>query len=369
MAHRWKVAVYAICKNEAKFVDRWMDSVAEADEIVVLDTGSTDDTVRRLQMRGAAVYQKEFRPWRFDAARNYALSLVSEDADICCSVDLDEVFETGWRDVLERAWDAGIEQLKYRYTWNFDADGNELTVFFADKIHAREGFHWHYPVHEVILPDAGHCRVGQCEGLRLYHHADETKSRGQYLPLLQLAAQEAPLNDRTAFYLGREYYFHGEYEKSVAQLEHYLHLPAATWRDERAAAMRYLARGYGGLKQSELQRMWLEKAVAEAPHLRETWLDAAGNAFDRQDWPAVRRYVEGCLRIRERQLNYLSEAEAWGSLPQDLLSLALYHMKEYTAAVEAGEAALALSPGDERIRRNVEIYKKAALSQGEDGNK
>ena len=40
----YHVCVYAICKNEAKFARRWMDSMSEADHIVVLDTGSTDGT-------------------------------------------------------------------------------------------------------------------------------------------------------------------------------------------------------------------------------------------------------------------------------------------------------------------------------------
>ena len=43
-----KVCVYAICKNEEKFVDRWYESIKEADKIVVLDTGSTDNTVQKL---------------------------------------------------------------------------------------------------------------------------------------------------------------------------------------------------------------------------------------------------------------------------------------------------------------------------------
>ena len=46
-----KVCVYAIAKNEAQFVDRFMDSMAEADIICVLDTGSTDDTVEKLRRR------------------------------------------------------------------------------------------------------------------------------------------------------------------------------------------------------------------------------------------------------------------------------------------------------------------------------
>ena len=46
-----KVIVYAIAKNEEKFVDRWVDSMQEADEIIVLDTGSTDKTVEKLKKR------------------------------------------------------------------------------------------------------------------------------------------------------------------------------------------------------------------------------------------------------------------------------------------------------------------------------
>ena len=33
---KYHICVYAICKNEEKFVDRWMDSMSEADSIVVL---------------------------------------------------------------------------------------------------------------------------------------------------------------------------------------------------------------------------------------------------------------------------------------------------------------------------------------------
>ena len=46
-----KIVVYAIAKNEGFFVDRWMDSMSEADQVVVLDTGSDDGTAERL--RGA----------------------------------------------------------------------------------------------------------------------------------------------------------------------------------------------------------------------------------------------------------------------------------------------------------------------------
>ena len=101
---KYKVCVYAICKNEENFVDRWYDSMKEADEIYVLDTGSSDDTVNKLKENGINVCIRKIEPWRFDVARNMSLDLVCKDADICVCTDLDEVFESGWRSKLEECW-------------------------------------------------------------------------------------------------------------------------------------------------------------------------------------------------------------------------------------------------------------------------
>ena len=53
-----KVCVYAIAKNEEKFVDRWVSSMMEADHICVLDTGSEDGTVEKLADWGVTVKQE-----------------------------------------------------------------------------------------------------------------------------------------------------------------------------------------------------------------------------------------------------------------------------------------------------------------------
>ncbi|HPF83624.1 MAG TPA: glycosyltransferase, partial [Bacilli bacterium] len=89
---KFKVIVYAICKNEEKFVDRWYESMKEADEIYVLDTGSTDNTVEKLRKHNITVEISNIKPWRFDVARNISLDMVSTDVDICVCTDLDEVF-------------------------------------------------------------------------------------------------------------------------------------------------------------------------------------------------------------------------------------------------------------------------------------
>ena len=72
----------------------------------------------------------------------------------------------------------------------------------------------------------------------LNHYPDTSKPRTQYLPLLELSAQENPNDDRTMFWLGREYMYYGMHEKCISTLKKHLALPSAVWDEERSASMR-----------------------------------------------------------------------------------------------------------------------------------
>ncbi len=355
------VCVYAICKNEEKFVDRWMDSMAEADRIVVLDTGSQDNTVQKLRSRGADVTVQLIHPWRFDVARNQSLALVPEDTDICVCTDLDEVFHPGWRQLVEKAWESGGRRIRYRYTWSFNPDGSEGYVFWIDKIHMRQYFHWVNPVHEVLAYDGeGECPTAFAEGVQLDHHPDPAKSRGQYLPLLELAVREDPHNDRNMHYLGREYMYYGDWKRCIDTLTRHLAMPQATWADERCASMRFIARSWAALGNDAAAHQFHLKAVGEAPWLREPWLDYALFLYRQQNWPGVVFTTGQALSIRQRPRTYITEADSWGSLPYDLSSLGYYHLGDYPRAIRQVERAIALSPGDQRLKNNRVLMLKAA---------
>ena len=145
-----KICVYAISKNESKFVDRWVDSMSEADDIYVLDTGSTDDTVEKLKKRDVKVSEEIITPWRFDVARNKSLNLLPDDVDICVCTDLDEVFNKGWRKELEKNWTQETTRLSYIYNWSLDSDNKPIVTFYLNKIHTRNDYKWTHSVHEVL---------------------------------------------------------------------------------------------------------------------------------------------------------------------------------------------------------------------------
>ncbi len=356
-----KVCVYAICKNEEQFVDRFMDSMSEADCVCVLDTGSTDATVERLRARGARVEQKIIAPWRFDAARNESLTLIPAEMEICCCIDLDEQFRPGWRAALERAWQPDTTRASYRYTWSFQSDGSEGSVFWTDKIHKNGCYRWRGPVHEVLqYTGGGRERVADAEGVQLDHHPDPNKSRGQYLPLLELAVREGPDNDRARHYLGREYMFCGEWEKAVETLQYHLAMPQAVWRDERCASMRYIARCLRHLGREDDAARWLHRAVAEAPHLREPYLEFADLLYRQADWHGVIFMVNRALTIAERPRTYICEPFAWGAFPYDLLAIAYWQLGLLPQAAENARRAAALSPDDERLQSNLALLERAA---------
>lgn len=349
-----KIAVYTITKNEEQFIQRWADSCKGADYRLIVDTGSTDNTLQVAELAGCHTAQINISPWRFDHARNAALALLPDDIDMCVSLDADEVLMPGWREHLE-SLPENITRPRYKYVWSWNADGTEGITFFRDHIHKRHGYRWKHPVHEILVPTDCEEVQAYC-GLEVHHHPDPTKSRGQYLPLLELAVEEQPDDDRNQFYLGREYIFYNMPEKSIP---HFLkHLELSTWDAERAASMRYLAKATGN------KEHWLLRACAEAPARREAWVDLALHYYEVNNWPGSFSASVRALGIAEKPLEYLCESEAWGQLPHDLAGVSSWNLGMKRRGLLHTVEALKLAPWDGRIRNNASMMVKDMRERG-----
>lgn len=345
-----KVAVYTIAKNEAKFVPRWYESAKDADYILIADTGSTDDTVRHAKWLDINVINIEVNPWRFDVARNAALDALPDDIDYCIALDMDEILVPGWREQLEQV-PAGTTRPRYQYVWSWKDDGTPGLVYGGDKIHARHGYRWKHPVHEVLMPQG--LEVQHWVDLQIHHHPDHAKSRGQYFPLLKLAVEEDPDDDRNAFYYARELFFHNHRDEAIAQFKRHLSLPRATWRPERAASMRYLAK-----LETDERETWLLRAVTEAPDRREAAIELADFYHLQQRWAECYAFATRALAITDKPLEYLCEEFAWGYLPHDLAALSAHFLGLRDKAVIHGRLAMDLNPDDERLRTNLNFYER-----------
>jgi FkbM family methyltransferase len=343
-----KVVVYTVAKNEAKQVQPYMESCRDADLVVIADTGSTDGTPELLRQAGAVVHDIAVKPWRFDVARTTALSLLPTDVDVCIKLDLDERLQPSWRAELEKAWVPGTTRLRYWYTWNWKAPGVPDVVFRSDLIHARAGYLWRLPTHEVLdstLPQVF------AESELAIHQFPEVKPRPNDLPLLELAVRENRCA-RTVYYLGREHSFRRDWPSCQQLMEEYLKMPDAYWAPERSHAMRFI--GLCRKQQGDPvgATAWFLRACAEDPNLRENWLDLAEAYYSASDWSGCYHACERALAIRERSRHYQTFGNAWGARPADLAAVCASFMGMKEKAAEHMRAALTLSPADPRLQSN-----------------
>lgn len=353
---RFKVCVYAIAKNEEKFVYRWMDSMSEADVVVVTDTGSTDGTVNKLRELGAVVYVDKIIPWRFDTARNVSLNHVPDDTDICVCTDLDEIFNKGWRKRLESAWRPETDRGKYLYNWSVKPDGSPGVQFTYFKVHTRKNFIWKYPIHEYAAYTGEYPEKEVfIDGMVLSHYPDSTKSRSSYLPLLILAVNENPNDDRMNYYLGREFMYSGKWQKCIDTLTHYLTLKKATWNEERSAAMRWIAFSYSKLGNSQEAYRWYYRAIAESPAMRDPYIEFAKLGYLKGDWPLVFYMVDKALKITNRSETYVNMEYSWDYTPYDLGAISCYWLQMYEKSLEYAKKAISMCPNDERLKSNLNI--------------
>jgi len=344
-----KIAVYTISKNEEKHVERWYDSCREADFILLADTGSTDKTIGIATGLGIKVVRIGVSPFRFDDARNASLALVPTDVDYCIALDVDEVLAPGWREALEKAHEAGIDRPIYRRIESFNADGSAATEFNGFKVHRRNGIRWHYPIHEV--PHWYSTEVEKqefIEDFEIHHHQDRTKSRGQYLPLLEMAVKENP-DARNLYYLGREQSYYKQWDECAKNLKQYLE--KSIFPQERSAACRIL-----GQAEPKNAEDWFMQGTKEWP-CRESYLALANYYYLEQDWDACHLVAKEALQFDTKPMEFLAEAWAWGHMANDLVAVSAWQLGDYKKALEHGEKALAISPNDERLKSNVTFYR------------
>ncbi len=110
-----------ITLNEADRIDACLDSLAFCDEIVVVDSGSTDGTRERAGAKGARVLERAFDGYR--AQKDFAVQSAHNDWVLC--LDADERVTPALRASIEAARDAGFaDAAGYRFarcTEYFDA--------------------------------------------------------------------------------------------------------------------------------------------------------------------------------------------------------------------------------------------------------
>lgn len=337
-----RICVAAICRDEEKNMAEWLQHVAAADAISIVDTGSVDATTQIISefAHPALYHSTDISDERnLGASRDLAAAPFHED-DLIVWLDIDERFDDpDWVEKLRQMPE--IEQADG--VWILMRNGD--SQYDQMKAYKRRAYTWRYRAHEVLM----RIREGSpSHTLRAEfatdHYPDYTKPRG-YLMELARDAGEWPRSERCSFYYARELCYAVAYydrpdllDDARAEVARLAKL--ATWVDYVATANLELAKAV--FKQGFIQEAinCCYRAVAARPDRIECYAMMADIFYRREDnINAVGFAIQGLSVAQQNPKGFLFDQTAinldlcyetayWGCRNLDMVEPALNYLAQ-----------------------------------------
>ena len=364
-----KLCVYAICKNEEKFVERWLDAVDEADYIAVLDTGSTDNTKNifdeySLNNPGKLIF-KSFDygdNFRFDNARNDSLKLVPFDTDVCVVLDLDQVPVKGWSKIVKNHYINN--ELVSGYIIDHK-DGEENNRWRSKNVHPNSPYYiWTKPIHEGINYIGNDEKYQECfdENCIINHYPDINKDRSLYTTLLRKAVEEDPTDPYFVNYLGVELSKNGSIDEAIEVykkgiefcvfadsnkfllFQMYINTGSLLVDKDPCAALNY----YEDAEDMNIKTRRLYVYIADAyKKLGDTTME-------------IHFLIKALKEVESYSYDWRDDFAYFNGAIEDRLALLYYYeKKDYILAMKYGAEALSYQPENERMKNNLDYFYKA----------
>lgn len=357
-----KIAVYAICKNEEQNVEAFMQSANEADYVVVVDTGSTDNTQTKLDMYGIhdkLIYKEAlFEPFAFDTARNFCLNQVPKDVDYCVYLDLDERLEPGWRKKLDPILTHKPTHVTMDMITEVDESNNPTTSYYQTRCHMRIGYSWKYPCHEVLQSGIPHGdKRAISSQISVRHFPDLDKERN-YLEILEQGVQEYPDDQRMLFYYGRELHRNGKYQEALIILDRAVYAKYLWWDKQAAACFKTMALCAKQLGDTALTEQYYLKYLSYSTDEAEAWYDLAFYYYEDKQYHMALGYAKRCINLsqhKSKPSNFLfRDLSCWSWKPHDLAAYCSYYLKDMPGYALHATLACNANPNDQRLQDNVQ---------------
>lgn len=262
-----------IVKNEEQTLARVLACAQQCcDELVVVDTGSTDNTVAIAESFGARVFHFEWIN-DFAAARNVSLShctgewVMWLDADDYLNPDaiqlINELKQT-------KMSDPGIDVMFGTYVFHVDACGRPLSSTTRERIFRRlPTLAWDGPVHEIVRVHDGVHNTLLVPQLEVIHDPQKPKDPDRYMALIESHLQpldEVDISQLNTFLDIRYYYYFAmellkrhRYAEAMEYFQICLHMKDAP--HERFAILVQLARCCINTGQYEAAMEWALAAI------------------------------------------------------------------------------------------------------------
>jgi tetratricopeptide (TPR) repeat protein len=345
-----------IVKNEDQVLGRILAQASRVcDELIIVDTGSADNTVAIAESYGAKVHHFEWID-DFSAARNAAFSYCTGDwilwldaDDVMPETSLEKILQLKTADLNEN-WDAVV----CNYHIAFDINGACTVSMPRERLLRREcGGSWQFPIHEgYVLPDGA--RYLERLDIVIEHHKPTIyveRSCHRNLDMLTNLINQGDQSPRTWYYYGKELRHHQRLADAVQAFAMHLTL------NMNDVASRYQAMHQGMMCLMELDRYeeaeeWGIRAIQADSSRAEALTELGVIYFRRGQYARAIPLLSGATACRRPPYgSVLEENYTWR--PYHYLSLCYEGVDDYQKAIEAALKAYPAIPDKQVIRDNI----------------
>lgn len=250
-----EISLCMIVKNEEAVLERCLSRAAAfADEIMIVDTGSTDRT-REIGARYADGLYSFLWQDDFAAARNFSFSKGTKDYLMWLDAD-DVVPEEEAKKILELKKRLDRERpdvVMMRYAVAFRSDKQADLTFWRERLirNCRQAV-WTGRVHEAVPPFGKVVK----EEITIEHHKVRIEDPERNLRILESLRKDNAMGPRELYYYGKELCFHGRYSEAARAFLCFLSLPGPGkgWKADGCLGMAHCLKKMG-LRQEELRAL------------------------------------------------------------------------------------------------------------------
>ncbi|MCR2806392.1 tetratricopeptide repeat-containing glycosyltransferase family 2 protein [Paenibacillus soyae] len=344
------ITLCLIVRNEQSALGNCLESVKDAvDEIVIVDTGSTDDTRALAGRYTNNVYDFEWID-DFAAARNFCFSLATSDYILWLDAD-DVLLEEDRRKLLrlKSELDPAVDAISMIYHYAFDEYGNVTLSLRRNRLVKRaNGFRWHGPVHEYLAVSG---RVMNSD-IVVTHRRTHGQSARNLTIFENRKGRGEIFSPRDLYYYANELLDHGMWERAAAEYESFLRTGQG-WAEDAISACVKLSDIYERLMLPEKQLASLWRSFDYGEPRAESCCRLGAYFLSRSRTEEAAFWYRLATRLEKPKdcLGFLHDAY-WTWVPHLQLCLCYSRAGDFAKAYFHNEMAGRYRPDDPHVRHN-----------------
>lgn len=349
------ISLCMIVKDEENTLERCLASAsAIADEIIIVDTGSTDCTKKVAAGFTDKIYDFEWVD-DFSAARNFAFGKASKDYLLWLDAD-DIIFPMDMANfrLLKSTLRPDVDAVMMKYNTGFDPQGKVNFSYYRERLVRRDrGFRWREPVHEYL--EVGGKIIESDIGITHAKQRNRPNTRNIEIYEALLAGGET-LSPRGMYYYARELKDNGRYREAIAMFGQFLD-SGNGWVEDNITACSELAKCYQiEKKDAEALAAMLRSFQFDTP--RAELCCQIGYYFKlRGQWRWAAFWFGLALKLERPQNSWgFVQEDCWGYIPSIECAVCYDNLGDYDKAEQYNSKASEFKPNAPEVLYNKKYF-------------